>query len=182
MICEYDAADVASVRNVQREAEAKFDRAWAADVLNGDEPRATSSVCWRQGRNAPIDAAGTNPGHGNAPFAMVWVLHVRLLPTLGFWFDGNQVEQPGRDEHRGGSPGPLGCPNRACFLLLQRMREEISGPGFSVNRPDFARSIKDLFLIGHLAVRILPSQPASAVSANSGPMNCGYASKQPASC
>ena len=35
MICEYDAADVASVRNVQREAEAKFDRAWAADVLSG---------------------------------------------------------------------------------------------------------------------------------------------------
>jgi hypothetical protein len=35
MICEYDAADVASVRNVQREAAAKFDRAWAADVLGG---------------------------------------------------------------------------------------------------------------------------------------------------
>jgi hypothetical protein len=33
MICEYDAADVASVRSVQREAAAKFDRAWAADVL-----------------------------------------------------------------------------------------------------------------------------------------------------
>lgn len=35
MICEYDAADVASVRNVQREAAAKFDHAWAADVLGG---------------------------------------------------------------------------------------------------------------------------------------------------
>jgi hypothetical protein len=34
MICEYEAADVASVRNVQREAEAKFDRAWAADILS----------------------------------------------------------------------------------------------------------------------------------------------------
>lgn len=33
MICEYDAADVASVRNVQREAEARFERAWTADVL-----------------------------------------------------------------------------------------------------------------------------------------------------
>lgn len=33
MICEYDAPDLASVRNVQREAAAKFDRAWAADVL-----------------------------------------------------------------------------------------------------------------------------------------------------
>jgi hypothetical protein len=33
MICEYDAADLASVRNVQREAEAKFERVWAADVL-----------------------------------------------------------------------------------------------------------------------------------------------------
>ena len=33
MVCEYEAADVASVRNVQREAAAKFDRAWAADVL-----------------------------------------------------------------------------------------------------------------------------------------------------
>ena len=35
MVCEYEAADVASVRNVQREAEAGFDRAWAADVLDG---------------------------------------------------------------------------------------------------------------------------------------------------
>jgi hypothetical protein len=34
MICEYEAADVASVRNVQREAEAKFDRAWSADILS----------------------------------------------------------------------------------------------------------------------------------------------------
>ena len=33
MICEYDAADLASVRNVQREAEAKFEKVWAADVL-----------------------------------------------------------------------------------------------------------------------------------------------------
>ena len=34
MICEYEAADVASVRNVQREAGAHFDRAWAAEVLS----------------------------------------------------------------------------------------------------------------------------------------------------
>jgi len=33
MICEYEAADTASVRNAQREAEAKFDRMWAADIL-----------------------------------------------------------------------------------------------------------------------------------------------------
>jgi hypothetical protein len=33
MICEYEAADVASVRNVQREANARFERVWAADVL-----------------------------------------------------------------------------------------------------------------------------------------------------
>jgi len=33
MICEYEAADVASVRNVQREANATFDRVWAADIL-----------------------------------------------------------------------------------------------------------------------------------------------------
>jgi hypothetical protein len=33
MICEYDAADIASVRNVQREADARFDGVWAADVL-----------------------------------------------------------------------------------------------------------------------------------------------------
>jgi hypothetical protein len=33
MICEYEAADTASVRNLQREAGAKFDRAWAADIL-----------------------------------------------------------------------------------------------------------------------------------------------------
>jgi hypothetical protein len=32
MVCEYDAADVASVRNVQREAAANFDRAWVADL------------------------------------------------------------------------------------------------------------------------------------------------------
>ena len=40
MVCEYDAADVASVRNVQHEAEAKFDKAWAADVLSNE----TSSI------------------------------------------------------------------------------------------------------------------------------------------
>jgi hypothetical protein len=33
MICEYEAADVASVRNLQREVDAKFDRVWAADLL-----------------------------------------------------------------------------------------------------------------------------------------------------
>lgn len=33
MVCEYEAADIASVRNVQREAGARFERAWAADVL-----------------------------------------------------------------------------------------------------------------------------------------------------
>jgi hypothetical protein len=33
MICEYDAADIASVRNVQHEAAARFERVWAADVL-----------------------------------------------------------------------------------------------------------------------------------------------------
>ena len=33
MICEYEAPDVASVRNVQREANAGFERVWAADVL-----------------------------------------------------------------------------------------------------------------------------------------------------
>jgi hypothetical protein len=33
MICEYEAPDTASVRNVQREAQAKFDRMWIADVL-----------------------------------------------------------------------------------------------------------------------------------------------------
>lgn len=33
MICEYEAPDVASVRNVQREANAGFERVWAADML-----------------------------------------------------------------------------------------------------------------------------------------------------
>jgi len=33
MICEYEAADVASVRTVQREAQARFDRMWTAEVL-----------------------------------------------------------------------------------------------------------------------------------------------------
>jgi Nickel responsive protein SCO4226-like len=33
MICEYEAPDVASVRNVQRESHASFDRMWAGDVL-----------------------------------------------------------------------------------------------------------------------------------------------------
>jgi uncharacterized protein DUF4242 len=36
MICEYEAADVASVRNVQHEAEAHFDNAWAAEVLESN--------------------------------------------------------------------------------------------------------------------------------------------------
>jgi hypothetical protein len=35
MICEYEAADAASVKAVQREAEARFDRVWPADVLGG---------------------------------------------------------------------------------------------------------------------------------------------------
>jgi len=33
MICEYEAADAASVRNVQHEAGARFERVWPADVL-----------------------------------------------------------------------------------------------------------------------------------------------------
>ncbi|WP_245978578.1 nickel-binding protein [Allostella humosa] len=33
MVCEYDAPDIASVRNVQHEAQARFDHAWAAEVL-----------------------------------------------------------------------------------------------------------------------------------------------------
>ncbi|WP_068115790.1 DUF4242 domain-containing protein [Tropicimonas marinistellae] len=33
MICEYEARDSESVRNVQREAGAKFERVWRADLL-----------------------------------------------------------------------------------------------------------------------------------------------------
>lgn len=33
MICEYEARDSESVRNVQREAGAKFERVWMADLL-----------------------------------------------------------------------------------------------------------------------------------------------------
>jgi hypothetical protein len=33
MICEYEAADAASVRKVQREAGASFDRIWSAEIL-----------------------------------------------------------------------------------------------------------------------------------------------------
>ena len=33
MICEYEAADAQAVRNVQREANAKFERVWLADIL-----------------------------------------------------------------------------------------------------------------------------------------------------
>ena len=33
MICEYEAADAASVKSVQREGKAKFDCIWAADIL-----------------------------------------------------------------------------------------------------------------------------------------------------
>ena len=33
MICEYEAADAESVRLVQRESRARFDRIWTADVL-----------------------------------------------------------------------------------------------------------------------------------------------------
>jgi coenzyme F420-reducing hydrogenase delta subunit len=33
MICEYEAADAASVRNVQHEASARVERVWPADVL-----------------------------------------------------------------------------------------------------------------------------------------------------
>ncbi|MEW5710623.1 MAG: DUF4242 domain-containing protein [Pseudomonadota bacterium] len=34
MICEYEAPDTASVKSVQREAEARFDRVWTAQVLS----------------------------------------------------------------------------------------------------------------------------------------------------
>ncbi|MGN2391140.1 DUF4242 domain-containing protein [Pelomicrobium sp. G1] len=34
MICEYEAPDAASVKSVQREAEARFDRVWTAQVLS----------------------------------------------------------------------------------------------------------------------------------------------------
>ncbi|WP_299231927.1 nickel-binding protein [uncultured Halomonas sp.] len=33
MICEYEAPDAASVKSVQREAEARFDQVWVAEVL-----------------------------------------------------------------------------------------------------------------------------------------------------
>jgi hypothetical protein len=33
MVCEYEAPDSESVRNVQREAGAKFERVWTADLL-----------------------------------------------------------------------------------------------------------------------------------------------------
>ena len=33
MVCEYEAADAETVRKVQREAQATFDRVWVADVV-----------------------------------------------------------------------------------------------------------------------------------------------------
>jgi hypothetical protein len=33
MICEYEAADAQSVRDVQNAAHASFERAWAADTM-----------------------------------------------------------------------------------------------------------------------------------------------------
>ena len=36
MICEYEAADAQSVREVQREAEARFDTVWVADLLEDE--------------------------------------------------------------------------------------------------------------------------------------------------
>lgn len=33
MLCEYEASDAASVRNVQREAGANFDKIWPAELL-----------------------------------------------------------------------------------------------------------------------------------------------------
>lgn len=36
MVCEYDASDAESVRAVQREARASFDRVWTADLLEGE--------------------------------------------------------------------------------------------------------------------------------------------------
>lgn len=33
MVCEYEAADAETVRKVQREAQAAFDRVWVADVI-----------------------------------------------------------------------------------------------------------------------------------------------------
>ena len=64
--------------------------------------------------------------------------------------------------------GPPDYPNKASFLFLELLREEISGPVFPLNHHNFSRNIKGLFSIGHMAVRTLPPQPASAVSPNSG--------------
>lgn len=33
MVCEYEAADVETVRRIQREAAARFDRIWAGEVI-----------------------------------------------------------------------------------------------------------------------------------------------------
>ena len=37
MVCEYEAVDAASVRDVQREAGATFDRVWPAELLGGGD-------------------------------------------------------------------------------------------------------------------------------------------------
>lgn len=39
MICEYEASDAESVRIVQQEAEAHYDRVWVAEVLAPERPR-----------------------------------------------------------------------------------------------------------------------------------------------
>ncbi len=36
MLCEYEAADAESVRAVQREAQAGFDRVWTAEVITAN--------------------------------------------------------------------------------------------------------------------------------------------------
>ena len=38
MICEYEASDAESVRIVQQEAEARYDRVWVAEVLAPERP------------------------------------------------------------------------------------------------------------------------------------------------
>ena len=33
MVCEYEAADAETMRRIQREASAEFDRVWVGDVI-----------------------------------------------------------------------------------------------------------------------------------------------------
>jgi hypothetical protein len=82
MICEYEAADVASVRNVQRESNAKFERARPVDVLGEQQECGVAAPSSRTaGRRSTLSPLSKSrpPEGSNRPGGEVRIGHIARL-------------------------------------------------------------------------------------------------------